>query len=64
MKRKGIYLAPEKYPTEEELRNFPKIEEVVAKIDTTLTEEQKAYVATLRKKIRGGDRSPPCKIVF
>lgn len=37
------------------------IAEIAASIDTTLSDEQKAYVETLWKKIRGGDRSPRCK---
>ena len=39
------------------------VNEIAASIDTTLTEEQKAYVATIRRKIRGGDRTPRCNIL-
>ena len=41
--------------------SYPTIEESLAKIDTTLTPEQKAYVDKLRKSIRGGEKSPRCK---
>jgi len=34
------------------------VSEIAASIDTTLTSEQKEYVATIRRKIRGGDRTP------
>lgn len=60
MKRKGVFRPPDKYLTDEELQAVRPIEEVAASIDTTLTDEQKEYVAKLRKKMRGGDRSPRC----
>lgn len=36
----------------------------VKEIDTSLTEEQRVYVDSLKKKLRGGVHSPRCKIIF
>ena len=37
------------------------IDEIVKSIDTTLTPEQQEYVNSLKKKMRGGDRSRRCE---
>jgi hypothetical protein len=37
------------------------VNEIAASIDTTLSPEQKAYVAKLRQSIRGGINAPRCK---
>lgn len=38
------------------------IQDIASSIDTTLTEEQKEYVAKIKKQIRGGHKSPRCKL--
>lgn len=48
------------FSTEPSEEDIP-IEELANSIDTTLSPEQKAYVAMLKKKIRGGANSPRCK---
>ncbi len=40
------------------------IEEIVAKIDTTLTPDQQEYVNSIKKLIRGGPNSPRCTIHY
>lgn len=37
------------------------IQDIANSIDTTLTEEQKEYVAKIKKQIRGGHKSPRCE---
>jgi hypothetical protein len=40
------------------------IDDYVKTIDTTLTPEQKEYVESIKRKIKGGPNSPRCKQVF
>lgn len=50
--------------SEPELPEGVTINEFAKSIDTTLTPEQQAYVESIKKKIKGGHRSPRCEYIF